>query len=97
MVQTLLSQIYEIRLGHFKAVQRIFAGRSKGKIKAVYQKQIKLLKRQPWHPHIETQTPQFIAAGWISFSLVRSRLLLLPQSLVWRLGFGANHSLLFIV
>ena len=31
-----------------------------------------------------------LLVGWI-------RILLLPQSLVWLLGFGANHSLLFIV
>ena len=33
---------------------------------------------------------QKIAAGWISF-------LLLPQSLVWLLGFGGNHSPSFVV
>ena len=43
-----------------------------------------------------TQPPKFIFYWiniWISFLLV----LLLPQSLVWFLGFGGNHSLLFFV
>ena len=35
-------------------------------------------------------TKGYIVVGWI-------KILLLPQSLVWLLGFGANHSLLFIV